>query len=148
MRKLLVPCDGSDSALRALGHAVAEAQADPTPAQVDLLHVADLDAVPADVDQQAAYDSLAAGAPHAQPAAPAMQAMQAAAAILDQAGIRHALHWRTGEPAAQIAAHACETACDEIIMGTRGRRALASLLLGSVAAKVVQLAHVPVTLVR
>ena len=116
MRKLLVPCDGSDSALRALAHAVAEAKADPMPAQVDLLHVADPDAVAADVDQQAVNDPLAADALRPQPPALAMQAMQAAAAVLDQAGIRHALHWRTGEPGAQIAAHACETACDEIIM--------------------------------
>ena len=148
MKTFLVPCDGSDNALRALGHAVAEAKAESVPVQVDLLHVAEPDTALAASDSPSLVDTFADGDPVARPAAPTQQAMQAAVDILDQAGVPHALHWRIGDPATEIAAQACETGCDEIIMGTRGRRALASLLLGSVAAKVVQLAHVPVTLVR
>lgn len=38
--------------------------------------------------------------------------------------------------------------CGEIIMGTRGRGRMASFVLGSVALRVIQLASVPVTLVK
>lgn len=38
--------------------------------------------------------------------------------------------------------------CTHIIMGTRGRGRVAALVLGSVALKVVQLARIPVTLVK
>jgi nucleotide-binding universal stress UspA family protein len=37
---------------------------------------------------------------------------------------------------------------DEVVMGTRGMGALGTLLLGSVAYRVVHLVHVPVTLVK
>jgi nucleotide-binding universal stress UspA family protein len=37
---------------------------------------------------------------------------------------------------------------EEVVMGTRGMGTLGTLLLGSVAYRVVHLVHVPVTLVR
>lgn len=53
-----------------------------------------------------------------------------------------------GLPAEVILREAQRTRASEIIMGTRGRGNLGGLLLGSVATKVVQLAQVPVTLVK
>lgn len=53
-----------------------------------------------------------------------------------------------GPPAAEIARVAAEHAVDQIVIGTHGRNALAGLLLGSVAQRVVQLAGVPVLLVK
>lgn len=54
----------------------------------------------------------------------------------------------TGDPALSIIKFALSEACDEIVMGTRGRGGIAQVLLGSVASKVVQLASGPVTLVK
>jgi nucleotide-binding universal stress UspA family protein len=55
---------------------------------------------------------------------------------------------RFGDPAREIVAHAEESACDLVVVGTHGRRRLSRLLLGSVAEKVVRTSHVPVLTVR
>jgi nucleotide-binding universal stress UspA family protein len=48
----------------------------------------------------------------------------------------------------QILAASEETGSDLIVMGTHGRQGLSHALIGSVAEKVVRLAHVPVLTVR
>jgi nucleotide-binding universal stress UspA family protein len=53
-----------------------------------------------------------------------------------------------GEPATEIARAAEEKGVDQIVMGTHGRGAVGSLLIGSVAQRVVHLAKVPVLLVK
>ena len=53
-----------------------------------------------------------------------------------------------GVPAAEIVRLAKEGGYDLIVMGTHGRRGVARLLLGSVAARVVQTAECPVLTVR
>ena len=52
-----------------------------------------------------------------------------------------------GNPAAVIAKRAEELGCDGIVMGTQGRSAMGSVVMGSVALKVVHLTNLPVTLV-
>ena len=54
----------------------------------------------------------------------------------------------TGDPAAQILASASAGHTDLIVMGSRGHGRLTGLLLGSVAQKVVALAHCPVLVVH
>ncbi|WP_187360095.1 universal stress protein [Chitinolyticbacter meiyuanensis] len=71
-----------------------------------------------------------------------------AVALLRQQGIAFSSHIVKGSPAEGIVACAQDTGANQIYMGTRGRGAAASLLLGSVATKVVSLSPVPVTLVR
>ena len=68
--------------------------------------------------------------------------------VLDTAGIRYSPHVLVGEIAQMIVEHAQKSGCDMIYMGTRGLSALASALLGSVATKVLHLARVPVVLVQ
>jgi nucleotide-binding universal stress UspA family protein len=53
-----------------------------------------------------------------------------------------------GDPAEQILACADARQVDLIVVGSRGHRRLAGLLLGSVARKVVALAHCPVLVVH
>ena len=53
-----------------------------------------------------------------------------------------------GELAAQIVAAARDREADLIVVGSRGHGRLAGLLIGSVAQKVVSLAHCPVVVVR
>ena len=47
-----------------------------------------------------------------------------------------------------IAQRADDLACDLIVMGAHGRGALADLLVGSIATRVIHLARVPVLLVK
>ena len=69
--------------------------------------------------------------------------------ILAEAGLSHArLVLRHGRPAQEITKAAAEEQVDLIIVGTHGRGAIAHLLLGSVAEKVVRLAPCPVLTVR
>lgn len=67
---------------------------------------------------------------------------------LRQAGIEACEHVRVGSPGETIAHAARELECDAVWMGTHGRGAVTQSLLGSVAARVVALAHKPVTLVK
>ena len=53
-----------------------------------------------------------------------------------------------GNPARQIVRLAEDNECDLIVMGTHGRGAVAHLLMGSVAERVVRLASCPVLTVR
>jgi nucleotide-binding universal stress UspA family protein len=53
-----------------------------------------------------------------------------------------------GDAASEIVRVAAECGADQIVIGTRGMGALGSLFMGSVAQRVVQLAAVPVLLVK
>lgn len=68
------------------------------------------------------------------------------AAAMKKLGVKPT--FASGDPALSIIKYAVSEGSDEIVMGTRGRGSIAQVLLGSVAAKVIQLAAVPVTLVK
>jgi nucleotide-binding universal stress UspA family protein len=68
--------------------------------------------------------------------------------VLDQANLRYASHILVGDVATAIAQEAAKRRCDMIYMGTRGMSAMANMLVGSTATKVVHLAPVPVVLVH
>ena len=68
--------------------------------------------------------------------------------VLDEAGIRCTASVLVGEVAQTVVDHADKSGCKMIYMGTRGLSAIASLALGSVTLKVLQLARIPVVLVR
>lgn len=142
MKKLLVPCDGSESALRAVRHAAAEAAIAGPAAEIDLLHVIE-PMTPVTLSEAFSARRLDERFPPQ-----AAQALEPAVAILAHAGAKYSLHCRFGEPAAQIAAQARDAGCDAIIMGTHGRGAFARLMIGSVAVEVVKLVDIPVTLVK
>jgi len=71
-----------------------------------------------------------------------------AQAALAAAGIECQPHVEIGEPAPVIAGFAGSHHSETIVMGTHGLGAIKSLVLGSVAAKVVHLSPVPVLLVH
>jgi nucleotide-binding universal stress UspA family protein len=56
--------------------------------------------------------------------------------------------WRVGDPVDEIAAEAKEKSFAAIVLGTRGRGAIANLLLGSVASRVACMVDAPVTLIK
>jgi nucleotide-binding universal stress UspA family protein len=76
------------------------------------------------------------------------KALQVARGRLDQAEVHYTFHISVGDPAEVIVQFATEHHCDQIVMGTRGMGKFASLLLGSVASKVIQLADIPVMLIK
>lgn len=76
------------------------------------------------------------------------EALAPARAILDAAGIAHKDYLAVGHPGTTIADLAAQHGVDGIMMGTHGRTALASVVLGSVTQEVVHKATVPVILVK
>ena len=75
-------------------------------------------------------------------------ALKPAREALDEAGVAYAHHIGVGHPAEVIVEYAQAKGCDQILMGTHGHAALAGMVLGSIATRVLHLATVPVTLVR
>ncbi len=76
------------------------------------------------------------------------RALQPARRILEAAGIAYRLRCRVGAAALEIAAQVRESGCAGVIMGTRGMGPIATVMIGSVANRVVQIVDVPVTLVK
>ncbi|MGE5490704.1 MAG: universal stress protein [Actinomycetota bacterium] len=74
--------------------------------------------------------------------------LAAARARLEAAGIQYTPHIHVGQPAEVIAKLAKDLDCGQIVMGTHGHGAVASLVIGSVAAKVLHLASCPILLVK
>ncbi len=65
-----------------------------------------------------------------------------------RAGVSGSTLLREGDPAEQIIRAARSTKADVIVVGTHGRRGLARLFIGSVAARVVATSRCPVVTVR
>jgi nucleotide-binding universal stress UspA family protein len=68
--------------------------------------------------------------------------------LLDAAGVKHDMEMRTGHIAQEICACAKAGGFDLIVLGSKGRSAMADMLLGSVAHRVLALAEQPVLLVK
>jgi nucleotide-binding universal stress UspA family protein len=68
--------------------------------------------------------------------------------ILDAAGIKHDMEVRTGHVAQEIVKCAKAGKFDLIVLGAKGRGAIADLLLGSVAQRVLATTDKPVLLIR
>ncbi len=66
----------------------------------------------------------------------------------DGEALHTVVHVRVGHPADEIVQLASEIDADLIVVGTHGRRGFRRLILGSVAERVLRLAHCPVLVVR
>jgi len=73
---------------------------------------------------------------------------QNAGVLLKQEGIAFTLHTLQGAAASQIVGCSHSLVCDSSILGSHGTGFLAGIFLGSVAAKVIQLSDIPITLVK
>jgi nucleotide-binding universal stress UspA family protein len=76
------------------------------------------------------------------------QVLAAARAFLDDKSITHDVVKKVGDPAHEIASYAGSNGYDLIVMGTHGHTALANLVMGSVATKVLASSKVPVLFFR
>ena len=143
MSKILLPVDGSESALQAVKHAIKLAGGRGE-IKVNLLHVH--------------YEPVRFGAVAPQVTPEQMKEIEHEVAgpvfgepekLLREAGIGFEREVRAGRDIALvIAKRAEELGCDAIVMGSHGGGSLAKMLLGSTATKVVHVAKIPVTLVK
>ena len=76
------------------------------------------------------------------------KAVATARKLLAKAGLEFTELHRLGDPGAEIAGHAVKGKFDMIVMGSHGHGMLSSLILGSVASKVLARCKVPVLIVR
>lgn len=132
---ILVPVDGSENSARAV-HLAIRLHAKLAPLAVHLLHV-QVPLVPI-VDGSASIQSAEATA---------RAALTAAKTQLDAAAVPYTSEIVSGYVGLTVVAYAREHGCDGIVMGTRGAGSTEQLL-GSIARQVVQLADMPVTLVK
>jgi len=140
--RILVPVDGSRSALRALKYALSLGEVLRTPLVIELLNV----------QRRVASGNVRHFIPEAQLNDfyhdEGQAALKSARKVLTTSGVPFAVHLAVGEEPECIARYAKEHRCDLIVMGTRGMNTLVNMLLGSVSARVVHLAPVPVLLVK
>jgi nucleotide-binding universal stress UspA family protein len=142
MRTLLVPIDGSECSARALDHAIVLARE-----RGDFeLHLLNVNPDPIVYGEIQVYETLERIREHQR--AESESLLEPAAAKARAAAIPCRTEADTGDAATVIARRADDMKCDGVVMGTRGMGKIANLLLGSVAAKVVHLSDVPVTLVK
>jgi nucleotide-binding universal stress UspA family protein len=139
--KFLVPVDGSASSLRAVSYLVRLAKCREV-VEILLLNVRE----PADAWEIRRFLNAEEIARIQQQEGEVD--LSAAKALLDAAGITYDAKVLVGPVAPTIADYAAEQGCDSIVMGTHGRGGLADLFLGSVAAKVIHLIRLPVTLIK
>lgn len=142
IKNVLVPVDGSESAMRAVGW-VSSVLAGQTGARVHLLTVRPT------VDAWEARSHLGAEDITTFEADAAAAVLDPAAAIVRATGVKVATHAAVGNDVPEaIVAHVQGQGCDAIVMGTRGLGALQTVLLGSTTLKVIHLADVPVTVIK
>jgi nucleotide-binding universal stress UspA family protein len=142
VKHILVPCDGSDNAMRAVAHAVATARESTAHPDITLLHVLD------PMTFASLGETLSPGALERGRPAEVDRALGPAEHALRDAGVPYRVAWRVGDPAPEIAAELADKPYDAVVMGTRGLGPVANLVMGSVANRVQYLADVPLTLIK
>jgi len=141
--KLLVATDGSKTALNAVKYAIKLVrQLSSTSNSITLVSVHDdsgLRHAKAFVGREVVADYLRELSE---------KELKPARKLLDAAGIRHDMAVRTGHVSMEIVSLAKSGKYDLLVLGAKGRTAVADLLLGSVAQRVLATAQTPVLLVK
>ncbi len=138
--KILVPVDYSEPSLQAL--VVAGALARRLGAKLDLVHVWDEPRYVANAQvvsedgHRSLFDLIREGAERE------MQEFVARAGLPE--GVIERQRLEAGEPASTLLRCIKDSDVDLVVIGSQGRGGVRQLLIGSVAAKLVRLAHVPV----
>ena len=139
--KILIATDGGPSSTRATRYVTTHLAQFGRKANVTLLHV-DPPLLERMDDHVAPEDIAAFHARNAQ------AALRGARRLLAAAGVAFRELTHVGDPAAVIARVVRKERVDLVVMGSHGRGALKTLLLGSVVQKVLAQTRVPVLVVR
>jgi len=139
--RIVIAWDGSEPAVRALRHALELAALLREPLELHILNVQrpNFGMVKRHVSPEALYVYYQEEGE---------RVLRTARALLDAAAVARSYHVAVGPVAETVVQYAREHACQEIVMGARGLGTTSGLLLGSVAMRVLQLAEIPVTLVK
>jgi nucleotide-binding universal stress UspA family protein len=141
--KILVATDGSKSALHAVKYASRLCAAiGPGSSSITLISVHD------DVGLRHAKAYVGRATVDDYLRETSEKELRTARKLLDAAGLKHDMAIRTGHVAQEIVAFAKAGRFDLIVLGAKGRGAVADLLLGSVAQRVLATAAQPVLLVK
>jgi nucleotide-binding universal stress UspA family protein len=132
IRTILLPWDGSDHSRRALDF-LLKLLKEQAPAEVHLLNVQ---------HRAPTLERMTGGRPSE------VQALEGPAQEAGRKALDHVAKVVAGDAAQEIVEYAKTHHCEGIVMGTRGLGSIGTLVLGSVAHKVLHLTHVPVTLVK
>lgn len=140
MHTIIVPVDGSENALAGVRHAIRAAamRADATICLVNAQPV-----LSRHISQFASRRDIEAAR-----AARGHEALAAARALVEAAGVRCRSAVLKGEPARVIARFATEERADRIVLGTSRKGAVARLLTGSITDRLLARAEVPVEIVN
>jgi len=138
---VLVPFDGSENSMRAVQYALNVAKKHSN-ISVTLLAVAcpKFEYLRSEVFDPVAFQETCKDAYR--------KDMEVARKLFNDAGLEVEEVILTGDPADTIVDFAHERKFDKIIMGSRGMGALKSLVLGSVAYKVLGKVNIPVTIIK
>jgi nucleotide-binding universal stress UspA family protein len=134
-KSVLVPIDFSDASLEALKEALSLVD---SPSHVHAIHVL------SDLKSEAAFIREALGMDEREERAGALLSTTLADAGAE--AVEPII--RAGSAGEEISKVARELGCDLIVMPTHGREGVSRLLLGSVAERVLRLAHCPVLVIR
>jgi nucleotide-binding universal stress UspA family protein len=144
--RVVLAYDGSPSAIRAVDYVIALAARSKAPIEVELINAQE---ATVGIPESFTEDSADVASRLARSCREAGTALLAEPlAKLDGAGLPSQSVVVIGDPATCIGAYIDKSRCDAVVMGTRGLGAVAGLVLGSVAAKIIHLVKVPVTLVK
>ena len=143
MLKVLLPVDGSESAIRATQKLIETIGWYKNQPKIDLLAVhlpvprlPNMDIVVSEEMLERYYREECA------------EMLAPSKKILDAAGIKYTAHTLVGSIAERIVEQAKQSGSNMIYMGTRGMTAVSNMVLGSVTTRVLHLAHIPVVLIH
>jgi len=143
MKRVLLPIDGSECALRAVALVVAKRACYANPEDLEI-HLVNVQApLSHDISRFASHEQIADF--HREESA---RLMHEACQLLEEAGVPYTGHHLIGPVAESIIGLADKLHCDQLVMGTHGRGALKELLMGSITIKVLHLSSLPVLLVK
>lgn len=143
MLKFLVPVDGSAASGRAIDQLIAMIAWYREKPEIHLLNVQAPLPLGGRVTSVIGHDQIAHY--HQEEG---LAALAPARQKLEAAGIPYQHHIGVGEVAEVIVRYVRDKGCEQIVMGTRGMSGVSSIVLGSVANKVIHAATVPVLLLR